>query len=203
MDKGAELAAEVGSVAHGTVPVADNGLGDECGEVVVVLPADTLDGNGNVGRGDRVVTDPDLGADKVGLGLLGGGNGLGARAVGLNGHVAKVLLGELDELVVGDAAGTDENHTVGSVVGLDVVGQVVAGDGLDVLLGSEDGAAEGLVHKGSRVQVVKDNLLELFVDLLLLAEDDVALALNGRGLELGVLEDVGEDVDRVGHIRVE
>jgi len=32
--------------------------------------------------------------------------------------------------------------------------------------------------------VVEDNLLELLVNLLLLAKNDVALALNGLGLEL-------------------
>lgn len=38
VDEGAELAAEVRSVAHGAVPVSDNGLGDKSSEVVVVLP---------------------------------------------------------------------------------------------------------------------------------------------------------------------
>ena len=38
MDKGAESAAEVGSVTHGAVPVSNNGLGNESGEVVWVLP---------------------------------------------------------------------------------------------------------------------------------------------------------------------
>jgi hypothetical protein len=51
--------------------------------------------------------------------------------------------------------------------------------------------------------VVKDDLLELFVNLLLLAKNDVALALDGLGLELGVLEDIGKDVDGVGDVRVE
>jgi hypothetical protein len=53
------------------------------------------------------------------------------------------------------------------------------------------------------VQVVEDNLLKLLVDLLLLAEDDITLALDGLGLELGVLEDVGEDVDGGGDVVVE
>jgi len=51
--------------------------------------------------------------------------------------------------------------------------------------------------------VVEDDLLELLVNLLLLAKDDVALALDGLGLELGVLENVGKDVDSVGDVRVE
>jgi hypothetical protein len=114
-----------------------------------------------------------------------------------------VLLGELDELLVGDATGTDQNHAVGGVVGLDVVGQVVAGNGLDVLLGAEDRAAEGLALEGSGVEVVKDNLLELLVNLLLLTEDHVPLALNGSRLQLRVLQDIGEDIDGLGDIVVE
>ena len=46
------------------------------------------------------------------------------------------------------------------------------------------------------MQVVEDNLLELLVNLLLLADDNVALALDRRRLELRVLEDIGDDVDR-------
>jgi hypothetical protein len=51
--------------------------------------------------------------------------------------------------------------------------------------------------------VVENNLLELLVDLFLLAENDITLALDGLGLELGVLEDIGEDVDGGGDVVVE
>jgi hypothetical protein len=51
--------------------------------------------------------------------------------------------------------------------------------------------------------VVEHNLLELLVDLFLLAENDITLALDGLGLELGVLEDIGEDVDGGGDVVVE
>lgn len=203
MDEGAELAAKVGRVAHGTVPVTDNGLSNQGGEVVVILPANALDGDGNVGGGDGVVTDTDLRTDKVGLLLLGVGNGLSGRSWGSHGDVAEVLLGKLDELLVRNTTRADEDHAVSGVVGLDVVGQVITADGLDVLLGTEDGATEGLVHESGGVQVVEDNLLELLVNLLLLAKNDVALTLNGLGVELGVLENVGKDVDGVGDVRVE
>lgn len=203
MDEGAELAAKVGRVAHGTVPVTDNGLSNQGGEVVVILPANALDGDGNVGGGDGVVTDTDLRTDKVGLLLLGVGNGLSGRGWGSHGDVAEVLLGELDELLVRNTTRANKDHAVSGVVGLDVVGQVITADGLDVLLGTEDGATEGLVHESGGVQVVEDNLLELLVNLLLLAKNDVALALDGLGVELGVLEDVGKDVDGVGDVGVE
>jgi hypothetical protein len=51
--------------------------------------------------------------------------------------------------------------------------------------------------------VVKDNFLELLVDLFLFAEDDITLALDGLRLELGVLEDIGENVDGGGDVIVE
>jgi hypothetical protein len=114
-----------------------------------------------------------------------------------------VLLGEVDQLLVGDATGTDKNHAVGGVVGLDVIFEIGALDSLDVLLGSEDGASEGLALESGCVQVVENNLLELLVHLFLLAENDITLALDGLGLELGVLEDVGENVDGCGDVVVE
>lgn len=203
LNERAELAAKVGGVTHGTVPVTDDGLGDESGEVVIVLPADTLDSKGNVGSGESVVTDSDLGTDELGDTLLLGGEGQGSRGRGLAGEATEVLLSESHELLVGDTTGTNEDHAVSSVVGLDVVDQVVTGDGLDVLLGAEDGATEGLVLESSGVKVVENNLLELLVDLLLLTEDDVALTLDGSGLQLGVLKDIGEDVDGLGDIVVE
>lgn len=45
------------------------------------------------------------------------------------------------------------------------------------------------------MQVVKDNLLHHLVDLLLLSQNDISLPLNGRLLELAVLEDIADDVD--------
>jgi len=114
-----------------------------------------------------------------------------------------VLLGKANELLVGDTTSTNQDHAVSGVVGLDVVGQVLPGDGLDVLPGAEDGATEGLALVSGGVKVVKDNLLELLVNLLLLAQDHIALTLDGGGLQLGVLEDIGEDVDGLGNIVVE
>lgn len=200
VDERGELAAGVGRVAHGLVVVADDGLGDESGEVVGVAPADTLNGEGDVDGGHGVVTDTDIGADEVGLLLrLEAGVVLGA----LLGELGEVLLGKVDEPLVGDAASTDEDHAVGGVVVLDVVGELGPRDVADVLAGAEDGAAQGLVLESGGVEVVEDDLLNLLLDLLGLAEDDVALALDGALLELGVLEDVGEDVDALRNVGVD
>lgn len=82
---------------------------------------------------------------------------------------------------MGYAASTNKDHAVGGVVGLDVALEIGALNALDVLLGSEDGAAKGLSLESGGVQVVKYNLLELLVNLLLFAENDITLALDGLG----------------------
>lgn len=51
--------------------------------------------------------------------------------------------------------------------------------------------------------MVEDNLLELLLNLLGLPENDVALALDGRLLELGVLENVLDDVDTLRNVLVQ
>lgn len=114
-----------------------------------------------------------------------------------------MLLSKLDELLVGNATRADENHALGSVVALDVVGELGAADIADVLTGSEDGAAKRLALESGGVKVVKDDLLNLLLDLLRLAEDHITLAFDRALLELGVLEDIGQDVDTLGNIGVE
>lgn len=200
VNEAAELAALVGSVAHGLVVVANNGLADQRGEVVIRVPADTLNGEGNVGSAERVVTDANIGTDEVGL-LLGQNVGLALGS--LAGDAREVLLGKLDELLVGNATRADEDHALSGVVVLDVVGEFGAADVADVLAGAEDGAAQSLALESSGVKVVKDNLLDLLLDLLGLAEDHVTLALDRALLKLGVLENIGQDVDALGNIGVE
>lgn len=114
-----------------------------------------------------------------------------------------MLTGQLNESLVGDTAGTDKDHAVRGVVGLDVLSQVRALDGLDVLAGAEDGAAKGLALESGGVQVVEDDFLQLLVDLLLFAKDDGTFALDGALVELGVLQDIGKDVDGLGDVGVE
>lgn len=180
MDKARELATLVRSIAHSLVVVTNDGLGDQGGEVVVVAPADTLNSDGNVGGGDGVVADADVRANKVGLGL---GLDIGAGLGGLAGQVGEVLVGKLDELLVGDTTSSGEDHAVGSVVLLDVVDKFGAGNVADVLTGAQDGTAERLVLEGGRVEVVKDDLLKLLLNLLRLAQDHVTLTLDGGLVE--------------------
>ena len=200
VDNTAELAALVRGVAQGLVVVANDSLSDQSSEVVIVVPADTLDSNGDVGGGNSVVAYPDIRANELGLPL---GEQVGVGFGGVGGELGEVLVGHLDELLVGNATSTNQDHAVGSVVVLDVVGQLGPGDVADVLLGAQDSAAEGLPLEGSGVQVVEHDLLDLLLDFLGLAQDNVTLPLNGGGLELGVLENIGENVDAFWHVLVQ
>jgi len=80
-------------------------------------------------------------------------------------QAGQVLLGELDQFLMGDTASADQNHSVSCVVCVDVVDQVFAADASDVLLRSQNGSTQGLVHIRSRVQLVEDDFLELLVNL--------------------------------------
>lgn len=200
VDEAAELAALVRGATHGLVVVANDGLGNEGSVVVVVVPAHTLDSKSDVGSGHSIVSDTDIGADKVSL-LLG--ELVGVVLGTLAGETLEVLLSKLNELLVRDATSTNKDHAVSSVVVLDVADELGSGNVTDVLARTENGTAQGLVLVSSSVKVVKDNLLNLLLNLLRLAKDNVALALNGSLIETGVLENIGEDVDTLGNIRVE
>lgn len=162
MDEGTKLAAKVWRVTHGAVPVSNDSLGDKSSEIVIIIPAYTLDSNSNVGSVHGIITNTDLGPNEVGLLLLSGDAGC-TRETG------EVLLGEVDKLLVRNTPRANEDHTVGGVVCLNVVNQIIAGDALDVFAGSEDGATKGLALESSGVKMVEYNLFKLLVNFLLLS----------------------------------
>lgn len=200
MDNATELASLVGSITEGLVVVANDGLSDQRGKVVGVVPADTFHSNGDVGGREGVVANPDVGADEVGL-LLGQEGSAALRGRGR--ELSEVLVGHLHELLMGDTTSTNEHHAVSRVVVLDVVDELGPGDVANVLAGSEDGATQRLVLVGGRVQVVEDNLLKLLLNLLGLAQDHIALPFNGGLLELRVLENILQNVDTLGDVLVQ
>lgn len=126
---------------------------------MVIVPANTLNCKSNVSSRDSVVTKTDLGTNELGLALLLSGKGSSGRRRGSRRQTAKVLLSKLDKGIVLDTTGTDKNGLLGQVVGLDVVDEIVTLDALDVLLGSENGAAKRLALEGSGVEVVENNFL--------------------------------------------
>ncbi len=57
-----------------------------------------------------------------------------------------------------NGTGTADNHAVGSVVGGEVVDDILASDGHDVLDRAEDGASERTATEGSLVEAIEDDL---------------------------------------------
>ena len=182
-----------GGGVGGAVPVAHNGLRHKGPEVVWGGPGAALDADGHVGVGQGVVGDLDVAGEEDRQGCARGAQGLGPVA---DGHVAEVLEGDADHVVVVDAAGADEHHAVALVVGLDVVAQVRLLDAADAVDGPENGAAERLAAEHHLVQPVKHHLVVHLVHLLALADDHGALLLDGHLLQLRPGQDVRENVHR-------
>ena len=111
--------------------------------------------------------------------------------------------GQVAELGVVDGTGTGDDHAGGGVVGVDVVAEVGLGQAADVLLGAKDGPSETGALEGGGVEVVQNELLLLLVHLGHFPKDDVALPLDGGLLELGVEEDVGEDLVGLANVLFE
>ena len=53
------------------------------------------------------------------------------------------------------------------------------------------------------MEMIKDDLLELFVNLLLLAKNNIPLPFNGSLLQFRVLQNIGKDFDRLLNIVLE
>lgn len=190
----------MGRVAHGAVPVANDGLSDQSSEVIGILPAHTLDRNGDVRSWDRVVTNANFRPDELGTRSSRRSDcELFLRRL----EAGEMLFGQLHKLLVGNTAGANKNHTVGLVVGGNVVLQVALLDGQDVLLRAQDGASEGLTLESGRVKVIEHYLFQLLINLLLFAQDDGTLALNRALFQSGVLQDIGQNLNRLSDVILE
>lgn len=79
VDPAAELAALVGSLANSLVVVANNSLSNKSSEVVLGVPADTLNSESDVSSRHAIISDTDVRTHEVSL-LLGSkvGAGLGS-----------------------------------------------------------------------------------------------------------------------------
>ena len=141
VDESAELASHMRSIAHRLVPVTNDSLCDQSSEVVIILPAHTLDSNRNVCGWDGIITDSDLRSDELRLSLLCSSHCRRGTSVRLSRKASEVFLRELNELLVGNTSSTNKNHTVGSIVRLNVVDQVVSLDALDVLSRAQNRAS--------------------------------------------------------------
>jgi hypothetical protein len=200
VDDAAELAALVRRISHGLVVIANNSLSDESGEVIIGIPAHAFNSQGNIGDTHGVIANTNVRTYEVSL-LLREQIGLVGRTAA--GQTREMLLSQLNESLVRNTTGGSEDHAVSSVVVLDVVGQLGSRDVTDVLAGTKNGSSESLMLEGRSVQVVENNLLNLLLHLLGLPQNHITLAFDSRLLELGVLENIRENVDKLGNVGVE
>ena len=115
-------------------------------------------------------------------------------------HQLCVTAEKRGNVVVGERAGASDDDAGSDVVGLDVVDEVVALDGSDVALGTENRVAEAAALVGRRVQKVEHHFVLVGEHVLHLQEDRVALAVDGGGVVAGVQEDVAQNVHRAADV---
>lgn len=191
-------ASQVGGVVDAAalraIPGADQGVGDHERNVILIAPSAAFNSDGDVGQRQRVVAHANLRAGEAA--------GREQRRLSIEGvlQLSQLLLGQLHQVVVLDAAGGGQHDARRVVVGVDVVLQVLSRDRFDVLGGAEDGVAQRRSLIGGGVQVIEHDLLQVALHLLHLAQDDAALALDLGLAQLGVLDDVAEDFDGLRHV---
>jgi hypothetical protein len=88
-------------------------------------------------------------------------------------------------------------------VSVDVITQVTLGEGSNVLLRSQNGASQTSSLEGSGVQVVQDKLFLLLVDLGHFSQNNIAFSLNGILIEVGVEEDIRENLECLTNVLLE
>eukprot|EP00967_Tisochrysis_lutea_P120281 scaffold197086_cov36-Tisochrysis_lutea.AAC.2 len=73
-------------------------------------------------------------------------------------HIAEVLAGQIDHLIVVNATRGGQHHPRSGVVRLDVSGDIIRRDGVDVLHRAQDRARERRAHIGDLVQPIEHDL---------------------------------------------
>lgn len=203
MDDGRELVAlQVGS-GRRNVPVANDGLGHKRSVVVRRVGRHTLDGYGNVGSRNGIITETHLSTDE--FGHVRGVTRASARSDrgGRGLEAAEVLLSKSNKLLVLDSTGTNKNNAVRLVVLLDVVANLGLGNDLDVVSGAGNGAAKRLTLEGHGVEMVKDNVLVRLGSVIGMLEYGLTFTLNHSIVDSRVLENISQDLNGLGNVGLE
>mmetsp|Transcript_29054 Transcript_29054/g.53396 ORF Transcript_29054/g.53396 Transcript_29054/m.53396 type:complete len:452 (-) Transcript_29054:12-1367(-) len=193
-----EVTARVLANSAVLVPTTEHGLENHQGNRIGVSPGRTLEGDGDSALSGIGVTIVNIRTSVKG-GLLRNERA-NSGAVVLIGDGAEGRLSELDKGIVVDGTGSGEDHAGAPVVSLNVLNEVITGDAANVLLRTKDGTTKRGVLESSSMEVVKDLLVGLLVNLLHFPEDDAALTVDGLLIKLGVQKNVGEDIDSVRDI---
>ena len=106
----------------------------------------------------------------------------------------------VDDFVVVYGTGDGYDGVAGGVVGVEIVEELVAGDGVYGVPGAADVAAEGVVGPDELVKEDFNPLVGGVLDHVELFEDDAALFFDVLGVEAGVAEHVDEEVEGLGEV---
>ena len=162
-----ELGHHVAGADGVLVPAANHGLHQHERHGVRRGPGRALERHGEAARRHVVVTNANFATRKVTRVLRH--QRLGARA--LRREAGERLFGELDEVIVVHRTGTDENHSRGGVVRLDVRLQVFLRHGPHARVRTENRRSERRLLKRRRVQVIEDHFFHVLLHLFHLAKD--------------------------------
>lgn len=102
-----------------------------------------------------------------------------------------------------DGTSSSDDHTGCGVVVLNVGFQVIAAQGSDVFLGSQDGPSQSSSLKSSSMKVVQYQLLLLFIDFRHFSQDNIAFTFDCSFFQLAVEKDIREDFDSSANIVLE
>ncbi len=117
------------------------------------------------------------------------------RAGAGRGEVAEMRLGLSDDGVVIEIAGGRQDHRSCAVMIAHIAGNGLAAEGADQLGGAQDRAPDRLVRKGGGLEMVEDDVVGRVYRLADLLHHHRLLAGQLVGIEAGILQDVGQDID--------
>lgn len=176
---------------------SQHSLENEEAVVVGVGPSWGLEEDANVDVGHLVVSHGQHGGGEIWLvSVLDFGSG-GA------GKSTEMLLGELDELLVGDVTGTDDDDVGTDVVGSMEVDDLFLGDGADVFSYTEDRLAHHVVSVGGVVGGLDGGFHLVLLGLDAFSEDGLSFGFDLVGVVDGVGEHVSEDLNSLSEVLFE
>ena len=115
-------------------------------------------------------------------------------------QVGEVAVGEVEQRLMLQRAGSGDDHPARAIVAAHVAGQRLPAHRLDGVLSAEDRAAHGLAAIGGSLEMVEDDVIRRVVRLADFLEDDAAFALQLLRHEGRMRQDVPEDIGGEGQI---
>ena len=117
--------------------------------------------------------------------------------------VAKLLLREIEDLLVGNVARSGDDDVIGRKPILKTAKKRFAAEITNGFRSAEDGTTEGMFGPEAASKNVMEEIFGIVQIHLDFFEDDLALFINVAGIELGTKDEIGDDVESNGEMLVE